>query len=81
MRDFSIDVNSWIVVKWVKGIYLIDKTIKGFESQEKSPIKNVSESINFCLVRNKDEPIYFGCFSIQETIGDRFYAIMLRLSF
>jgi hypothetical protein len=42
----------------IKGI-LKDRMIKGFESQEKSDIKIVSESINFCLVKNKDEPIIF----------------------
>jgi hypothetical protein len=30
------DVALQLEVKWLKGIYIIDKTIKGFESQEKS---------------------------------------------
>jgi hypothetical protein len=34
LRGFSTDVTSWIEVKWLKGI-LIDRMIKGFESQEK----------------------------------------------
>jgi hypothetical protein len=36
--------NLQLEVKWLKGIYLIDRTIKGFESQEKSDFRIASES-------------------------------------
>jgi hypothetical protein len=44
LMEISIDVTSRIKVKWLKGIYLIDRTIKGFESQEKSDFRILSES-------------------------------------
>ena len=48
-----MDISEWVLhmcnlqleVKWLKGIYLVDKMIKGFESQEKSVFKFASKVI------------------------------------
>jgi hypothetical protein len=46
-------------VKWLKRIYLIDRTIKGFESQGKSGFQNRFKVDDYHLMKSKTNPKYF----------------------
>ena len=47
LRGFSIDVTSWVEVKCLKIVYLIDRTKKDCESQEKSVFRIAAKAIIF----------------------------------